>query len=384
MPSDVVVIPKVVGSQCQGKREELRMADPFVSIVLPVRNEEPHIARCLDAVLHQTYPQEALEIIVADGESSDATVRIIHSLPGAERIRVVANPGHTAPTGLNRAIAHARGDIILRIDGHAIIAPDYVRQSVRALQETAAGGVGGCLRPIGATPMGKAIAAAMGSRFGIPSAYHVATRPQYTDQVYLGAWPRSAFERIGGFDERLRQNQDYEFNYRIRKYVGRLYLTPAIQSDYYGRQSLATLIQQFFRYGLAKPMMLWRHPTSVKPRQLIAALFLPSLAVGAALAPFLLWARLALIAVVALYAVLSVGFSLISSIRQAGGSGFLFRLPLIFFLIHSAWGIGFWLGMFVGLPRAKGEHSHAPTWEELRNTQVMSAGIRQIKLSERS
>src|SRR5579862_1028468 len=349
------------------------MADhPFVSVILPVRNEEQFIARCLDSILSQSYPKEAMEIIVADGESDDATVEIIKALPGAERVRIVSNPGRTQAAGLNCLIAHARGDIILRVDGHAVIAQDYVSQSVRALQETGAAFVGGCLTPMGVTPMGRAIAAAMTSRFGIPSAYHVATQPQYTDMIYLGAWPRAVFEQVGGYDERLPPNEDYEFIYRVRKHVGPVYLTQTIRSAYYGRQSLAPLIRQFFNYGRAKTGTLRQHPTSVKPRQLVPVLFVAALVVGAALAIPFLWARIGLLATLLLYAVVNLGFSVGATVRQHLGLGEFLRLPMIFFLLHVTWGAGFWFGMVFGSPHARATLGGPPTWAQLRAMQTIN------------
>src|SRR6185437_6462345 len=171
--------------------------------------------------LSQQYPPERIEALIADGQSDDRTRAVIASLPGAERVRVIENPQRRQAFGLNLALRQARGDIIVRVDGHTIIAPDYVRQCVQALAESGAVNVGGRMEPYaepqGATPMGRAIAAAGASRFGVPTAFHVSATPQYTDTVYLGAWPRDALLAVGGFDERLRVNEDYELNYRLRR-----------------------------------------------------------------------------------------------------------------------------------------------------------------------
>ncbi|GAB4574265.1 MAG: hypothetical protein Kow0077_19890 [Anaerolineae bacterium] len=323
------------------------MAQPMVSVVIPIRNEEQFIARCLEAVLGQDYPADRMEIIVADGMSTDRTREVIASLPDAERITVIDNPGIVQATGLNLAIERARGDVIVRVDGHTIIAPDYVRQCVSALAETGADNVGGPMDPVGLTPMGRAIAAAGKSPFAVPTAFHVSQRPQYTDTVYLGAWPRRVFETVGMFNPAVNINEDYELNYRIRQSGGRIYFTPRIHSRYFGRQTLRALARQYFRYGKQKVRTLRLHPGSVRPRQLVAPLFVAGLVTGPLLGlvfplAWSLWA-----AAVLLYAALALFFSWRAA-QRAGEPALFWRLPLVFLTIHLAWGSGFWAGLLLG------------------------------------
>lgn len=322
------------------------MADPFVSVIMPVRNEEAFIARSLGAVLSQDYPPDRIEALVADGESDDRTREVIASLPGAERVRVVENPQRRQAFGLNVALRQARGDIIVRVDGHTIIAPDYVRQCVRALTESEAVNVGGRMEPEGITPMGKAIAAAGASRFGVPTAFHVSDQPQYTDTVYMGAWPREALLAVGGFDERLRVNEDYELNYRLRQAGGRIYLSPAIRSTYYGRQTLRALARQYYAYGVDRTKTLRLHPGSLKPRQLVAPAFVAALLIGGALAPVSVVARVAWAAVLIAYALANLTAS--AQVARRTGWGLAPRLPLVFTTMHIAWGLGFWKGVLLG------------------------------------
>jgi len=236
---------------------------PFISIIMPIRNEENFIARSLGAVLAQDYPKEKMEIIIADGISNDATLDIIEKLSQGEQIRIVSNPRHIQSAGLNAAIKLAQGEFIIRIDGHTIIAPDYVRQCVEILQMTQAQNVGGPMNPVGDTSMGKAIAAAGKSFFAVPSAFHISQQAQYTDTVYLGAWPREVFDRIGGFCENCGVNEDYELNVRIRQSGGKIYFSPDIRSLYFGRQTLQALMRQYHRYGRSKVMTLRKHPQSL-------------------------------------------------------------------------------------------------------------------------
>lgn len=315
----------------------------MVTVIMPVRNEERFIARSLGAVLQQDYPAERIEVLIADGMSDDATQATIRSLPGAERVRVIPNPDLIQSAGMNRAILQAKGEIIVRVDGHTVIAPDYVRQCVQALTETGADNVGGAMDPVGVTPMGKAIAAAGKSPFAVPTAFHVSRMPQYTDTVYMGAWRREVFDRAGLYDETFKINEDYELNYRIRKAGGKIYFTPEIRSQYYGRQTLDALAKQYFRYGVGKTRTLRAHPASLKPRQLVAPLFVLGLVVGALLSLFSPLFTLVWLAGIVLYSIINAVFSLRAA--PTGESGVLLRIPVVFLTIHLSWGIGFWVGL---------------------------------------
>lgn len=335
--------------------------DPLVSVIMPVRNEEAFIARSLGAVLSQNYPSDRLEVLVADGQSSDHTRAVIASLPGAERVRVIENPQRRQAFGLNAALRQVRGDIVVRVDGHTVIAPDYVRQCVRALAESGAANVGGRMQAVGLTPMGRAIAAAGASGFAVPTAFHVSDKPQFTDTVYMGAWPRAALLAVGGFDERLRVNEDYELNYRLRRAGGRIYLSPAIRSTYFGRQTLTTLARQYFAYGADRTNTLKLHPGSLKPRQLVSPTFVFALLFGGALATLNGAARVVWAVILALYALVNLSASARVA-RRTGREGWrlLPRLPLVFATMHVAWGLGFWKGaLFGGAPAPREQASGA-------------------------
>jgi GT2 family glycosyltransferase len=174
------------------------------------------------------------------------------------------------------------------------------------------------------------------SPFSVPSRFTVSNSPEYVDTVYLGAWPREVFDQVGRFDDTLAINEDYEHSYRIRQAGGRVYLAPDIRSDYYGRQTLSELGKQFFRYGQGKVRVLVKAPGSARPRHLAA----PALVLGAILAPIHRWAARLWGGVLLSYA-LANG---IASIRAAAqkGWGVRLRLPVVFALMHLAWGSGFW------------------------------------------
>lgn len=318
------------------------VTESLVTVIMPIRNEEEFIARSLGAVLQQDYPAERIEVLIADGMSDDNTLAVIRSLPGAERVRVIANPDRLQAPGMNRAINEARGEIIIRVDGHTVIAPDYVRQCVQALTKTGADNVGGAMDPVGMTPMGKAIAAAGKSPFAVPTAFHVSRTAQYTDTVYMGAWRRDVFERVGLYDETFKINEDYELNYRIRKAGGKIYFTLEIRSEYYGRQTLGALARQYFRYGVGKTRTLRAHPASIKPRQLVAPVFVLGLIAGALLSLISPLFTLLWLAGIALYGVVDAIFSLRAA--PPGEPGTRLRIPVVFLTIHLAWGAGFWVG----------------------------------------
>jgi glycosyltransferase involved in cell wall biosynthesis len=310
---------------------------------MPIRNEAAFIARSLGSVLAQRYPPDRLEILVVDGMSTDETPAMISHLPDAQRVRILHNPRRIQAAALNIGLREAQGDVIVRVDGHTIIAPDYIGACLAALETSHADAVGGAMVPVGTTGMGKAIAAAAMSSFGVPAAFHHSQRAQYTDTVYLGAWPRGVMMRLGGFNESVHPNEDYELNYRIRHTGGKIYFDPAIRSIYYGRQTLSALITQYFRYGQAKVKTLSLHPASLRPRHLAAPLFTMSLIVGLPLAIASLPIRVLWLAGLALYAALAA----IAALRQATRTSMrLFWCILVVFpAMHLAWGSGFWIGL---------------------------------------
>jgi succinoglycan biosynthesis protein ExoA len=307
---------------------------------MPVRNEADLIERALGAVLAQDYPAACTEVLVVDGQSTDETVALAQAAAGGDaRVKVLANPGRIQACALNVGLRAARGDVIVRVDGHTLIARDYVSRCVHHLRETGAECVGGPLRFAGVTPTGRAIASAYRSPFCVPSRYRISRRAEYADTVYLGAWPRRVFDEIGGFDEALAINEDYEFSYRIRRAGGRIFLTPDITSDYYGRQTFGALWRQFFRYGRWKYRMLARYPESVRLRQVIAPAFVAALTGGALLAPLNRW-------IARLWGLVIVSYGIVNlatSIRQAARDGYdrLPRLPAVFACVHLGWGSGF-------------------------------------------
>lgn len=319
---------------------------PFVTVIMPVRDEAAFIARSLGAVVAQDYPPERVEIIVADGMSTDGTREIVRSLQERHaRLRLVDNTGRIAPTGLNAALRVARGEIIVRVDGHCEIAPDYVRRCVECLEREKVEGVGGPIETVGQTGTARAIAAAMSSSFGVGgSAFRtVNDRRMLVDSVAFPAYTRCAVERAGMFDEELVRNQDDEYNYRLRSLGGRLLLAPEIRSRYYSRGTLSSLRRQYFQYGYWKVRVMQKHPRQMSARQFAPPLFAAALLMLGALSPFYAAARLALAAVACAYLAANLCASFLTA--RKNGWRLLPLLPATFATLHLAYGCGFLAGL---------------------------------------
>ena len=321
---------------------------PFVSILIPVRNEERYIERCLYAVAAQEYPRDRLEVIVMDGMSSDDTPQILRRF-GAEStidLRLLRNPARRTAPGLNIGLAAARGDIIVRVDGHAAIAIDFIHRSVDALLESAVDCVGGVVESDGDTCVGRAIAAAMSSRFGIGGAAFRTGGAGLVDTVAFGAYRRDVFDRIGGFAEDIEKGEDDEFNYRLLDHGGRILLAPEIRATYTVRGDLGGLCRQYFGYGQAKVEVLRRHSAQVRPRQLIPAAFVATLAASLFTSPHIGWRPFGVLAGV--YAGFVAVASLMLALRRS--LTLLPPLPLALACLHVSYGIGFLTGL-AGLAR---------------------------------
>ena len=260
---------------------------PFVSVIIPVRDEEGYIGRCLQALAAQDYPHDRFEVFVLDGGSSDATEYETQHAANAVGLTVffAPNPKKTAASGFNLGLTLSHGEIVIKVDGHTRVAPDFLSANVKALQESGADAVGGPIETRGHGPVGRAIALAMSSRFGIgDTAFRDEdAAEQWTDSVPYGAYRREVFQRIGWLAEDIDRGEDDEFNYRLRKAGGRILLSPAIRSTYYCRTSFEALARQYWGYGLAKAKVLQRHPSSLRPRHLVPSALVATLGGGALL-----------------------------------------------------------------------------------------------------
>jgi glycosyltransferase involved in cell wall biosynthesis len=320
---------------------------PLVTVVLPIRNEAGYIERSLGALLAQDYPADRVEILVVDGMSDDGTRDIIARMlvdSGGRSVRVLSNPSRIVPVAMNLALDQARGDVIVRVDGHTVVAADYVRTCVHSLQAHGADCVGGGMVARGRVPFGQAVALATSHPLGVGgSRFHYATRVMETDSAYMGAWRRDVFAWAGPFDEEMACNEDDEFSYRLCAKGGRIVLDPAIRSVYYNRASPRTLWRQYFRYGLWKVRVAQKVPRQMRLRHVIPFVFVAALAGGGALSLGLAPVRWAWLAVVGAYAATTLGVS--AALARRGGWLLYPRLPIVFFILHAAYGIGFAAGL---------------------------------------
>jgi succinoglycan biosynthesis protein ExoA len=319
---------------------------PFVTVLMPVRNEASFMARSLGAVLAQDYPADRMEALVIDGMSTDGTRGIVESFSRQDRrVRLLDNPGKIAPAALNVGLRQAHGEVIVRVDGHCEIATDYVRLCVGHLREQGVDGVGGPIETVGETPAAQAIALSMSTRFGVGgSAFRTGVRKAtFVDTIAFPAYTRAAVERAGYFDEELVRNQDDEYNFRLRKLGGRLLLSPDIRSRYYSRCSLAGLWRQYWEYGYWKVRVMQRHPRQMSLRQFVPAVFVAALLFTLVLSPLTAVARWALGVIFCTYLLANLAASIHTARR--GGGRLLLYLPAAFAVLHVSYGLGFLLGL---------------------------------------
>ncbi|MCU0968066.1 MAG: glycosyltransferase family 2 protein [Rubrivivax sp.] len=281
-----------------------------VSIVTPCRNEAGHVGPFLDSALAQRLPAGwTLQVVVADGASDDGTRAVLDARALADaRLVVVDNPGRIVSTGLNRAVARADGEVVVRMDVHTRYADDYVAECVRALDRTGAACVGGAWRPVGEGGLQQAIARAFASRFGSGGA--ASRRVDHegpVDTVYLGAWRRETLLAVGGFDESLVRNQDDELALRLVRAGAVVWQSASIRSWYVPRASLGALFRQFFQYGYWKVAVIRKHRLPASPRHLVPFGFVALLGLLAVAAPWSTGAAWALASVLAGYGIAAFG-----------------------------------------------------------------------------
>jgi glycosyltransferase involved in cell wall biosynthesis len=309
-----------------------------VSVVMPLRDAAAHLDATLAAVQAQDYPGP-IDICLAVAPSTDGTEQRARRLAAqGDRVVVVENRRGTTPAGLNAAIGATDGEVIVRVDGHAELSPGYIRRAVETMRRTGAVNVGGIQRAEGVTPFERAVAAAMTSRFGTGDAsFHYGGEEGPTDTVYLGVFDRRAVEAVGGFDETLDRNQDYELNIRLRQAGGTVWFDPVLWVRYRPRGSLRALARQYFDYGRWKREVLRRHPRSLRWRQAAPPALVAALA-GSLVVGF--FRRPALIVPAAYLA--SVAAAAVATGRSARERG---RLTVIFPTMHVSWGVGFLVGV---------------------------------------
>lgn len=322
-------------------KEEI--ATPFVSIVIPCRNEESFIGPCLDSIMANDFPKESLEILVVDGMSEDGTRGIVAAYAAKyDFFKLVDNPRKITPCGLNLGLERARGQIIMRMDAHTYYPTNYISGLVAALQQTGADNVGGrwITRPGADTRVAQAIALVLAHPLGVGNAYFRigAKEPRQVDTVPFGCYHREVFERLGRFDERLERNQDIEFNSRLERSGGTIYLIPEIYSSYHARSTLKDLWRNNFNNGLWNIYCTAINAVSMSIRHFVPLIFVLALILAASLSTCVAVAKYFLGAILTLYGLVLAGASFFLARRH--GSGYMALLPLVFIVLHISYGLG--------------------------------------------
>jgi cellulose synthase/poly-beta-1,6-N-acetylglucosamine synthase-like glycosyltransferase len=316
-----------------------------VSIIIPCRNEEKFIARCLDSFIEQSYPKDLYEVLVCDGMSNDNTRKIVEEYSGKFKfIKLLDNVELTAPKAMNVGIRYSNSEYIIIFGAHAIAHRDFIKNNIQELNSTDIGCVGGIMETINNTSKGKAIALAMSSPFGVGNAlFRYAKEKCYVDTVAFGSYRRKVLDKIGYFDEELVRNQDDELNFRVVKAGYKILLTPQVKSSYFSRSSLKKLWLQYYQYGFWKVRVMQKHGRTASIRHLIPMFFVLTNALGLFLSLFSsLVFRLWLIELI-MYFISSLVFAAKSSKDD-------YRLILYiiwsYVILHLSYGIGFLNGLF--------------------------------------
>ncbi|MFJ4832166.1 glycosyltransferase family 2 protein [Streptomyces sp. NPDC088747] len=322
--------------------EKSDVRSPAVSVIMPVLDEERHLRGSVQAILAQEYDGE-MEVVLAIGPSSDRTEEIAAELVREtashdnKRVHTVPNPAGRTPAALNAAIKASRHPIVVRVDGHGMLSPNYIATAVRLLEETGAQNVGGIMHAEGENDWEHAVAAAMTSKIGVGNAaFHTGGEAAPADTVYLGVFRREALEQQGGYNEEFIRAQDWELNFRIREAGGLIWFSPELRVSYRPRPSVRALAKQYKDYGRWRHVVARFHEGSINLRYLApptaVCAIVAGVVVGAALTPWGFVVPGGYLAAIALGS-LPAGRGLPLKARL--------QIPLALATMHMSWGWGF-------------------------------------------
>lgn len=319
-----------------------------VSIVIPCRNEEYFIGKCLDSIINNEYPKDKLEVLVVDGMSDDGTNELVKRY--SEKypfIRLFDNEKKITPAAMNLGIRVARGDYIIILSSHSKIAQSFVKANIDAFNKYAVDCIGGILitLPANETLIAQSIALALSHPFGVGNAYFRIglKESRYVDTVPFGCYKREVFEKIGFFDEDLVRNQDDEFNLRLIKNGGKILLSPDIISYYYARDSLLKLWKMYYQYGYLKPLVVEKVGALLTWRQLIPSVFICSLIVSGIFSLLIQQFLWLFFLIILLYLFANLTFSFSTAISK--GFKYFFYLPIVFATLHFSYGFSYLKGI---------------------------------------
>ncbi|MFH9859679.1 glycosyltransferase family 2 protein [Streptomyces sp. NPDC017202] len=315
---------------------------PAVSVIMPVLNEERHLRGAVQAILAQEYAGE-MEVVIALGPSTDRTDEIAAELvadtasDANKRVHTVPNPTGRTPAALNAAIKASRHPVVVRVDGHGMLSPNYIATAVRLLEETGAQNVGGIMHAEGENDWEHAVAAAMTSKIGVGNAaFHTGGQAGPAETVYLGVFRREALEQQGGYNEEFIRAQDWELNFRIREAGGLIWFSPELRVSYRPRPSVKALARQYKDYGRWRHVVARYHEGSINLRYLAPPTAVCAIAagtvVGAVLTPLGFLIPGGYLAAIALGS-LPAGKGLPLKARL--------QIPVALATMHMSWGYGF-------------------------------------------
>lgn len=332
---------------------------PFISIICPIYNEQKYIEECIISIIKQDFPRDRIEVLFVDGMSTDTTRRIVKEY--SERynyIRLLDNPQRIVPSALNIAIGESKGDVIVRLDAHCVYPSNYISLLVHKLYELNADNVGALCRTLPAkdSSQSRAVAIVSSHRFGVGnSLFRIGTNiVTEVDTVPFGCFKADVFEKIGLFDTDLIRNQDDEFNARIIKNGGKIYLIPELIIDYYARDKISKMSNMFYQYGLFKPLVNKKLGSAATVRQFFPLIFLLGIIFGGILSIFFKPIMYLYFIVIIIYTLLGLFFGSKSALAYKDFK-LIFLVPLTFFVIHISYGWGYMKGIikFIMLRRDK-------------------------------
>ena len=345
----------------------------MISFILPIRNEVQSIEKTIQSIYSQTIDKD-FEIIVADGMSTDGTREIIQELEREnQKIHLIDNPEKIVSTAFNGALNESKGDIIIRVDGHCEIAPDYIQKCLECLEKINADCVGGSTEHVASGLVGKSIKLAQSSFFGVGgvSFRKNVEKGQYVDTLAFGAYKREVFDQLGGYDEELVRNQDDEFNFRLIKNGGKIWLDPLIKSTYTQRNSFMGLFKQYFQYGFYKVRVMQKRRGIASWRHLVPGLFV--FGILTSLSIFIIYGNNIPILLLCLpYLSFSLFSTILEFIKSPLNHFSIMMLPLTFYILHISYGSGFLLGLIYfwnkwGNVKIKDDHFDRERFTKNRN-----------------
>lgn len=320
----------------------------IVSLIIPIRNESKYLRQLLESIANQDYPSDNVEIIFADGMSSDDSRQIIMNyFPLSSNTKIINNPDKIVAQGFNRALNLCKGDIIIRVDGHCKLPENFIQKIIFNIEEKNVVCSGGIWETIGETLIGKAIALATSSKFGVGNAsYRIDNKNlisgKFVDTVAFGGYKREVFTKIGGYDEELVRNQDDEFSFRMIQNGMKIWMDPEIVIKYYSRATFFKLFKQYFQYGTYKIRVLQKRRSIATFRQLIPAAFVLCLILSVAI--FFLTDYKTLSCVIpGFYLSINVAISLsISNVNPLKAV----LISISFVILHLSYGLGYLFGFY--------------------------------------